>query len=40
MLKMHEYIIDPNVYAIYDRAMNLLIYSTNPNAESGIIVII
>lgn len=40
MIKLYEYLIDPNVYAIYNKAMNLFIISTNPNAEHGIIVII
>ncbi|MEG2324245.1 MAG: hypothetical protein RSB80_07865 [Anaerovoracaceae bacterium] len=40
MIKLYEYIENPNIYAIFDKAENLLIYSSNPNAARGIIVMI
>lgn len=40
MLRIYEYIKNPNIYAIFDRKKNLYIISTNPNAAKGVIVII
>lgn len=40
MIKVYEYIEDPAIYAIFDKAKRLYIISTNPDAQMGIIVII
>lgn len=40
MVKIYEYIDNSNIYAIFDRTINILIISTNPDAVSGVILLI